>query len=70
MMTQGLILPLFIVFFRRNIITNLESFRPYFLVLNGTAVTILIMPCMGLPQRNTATGGKNIANMYLMSFPF
>ncbi|MBL4679948.1 MAG: hypothetical protein JKY88_04385, partial [Pseudomonadales bacterium] len=32
------ILPLFIVFFRRNIITNLESFRPYFLVLNGTAV--------------------------------
>jgi len=39
-MTQGLILPLFIVFFRRNIITNLESFRPYFLVLNGTAVMI------------------------------
>jgi len=38
MMAQGLILPLFIVFFRRNIITNSGSFRPSFSVLNGTAL--------------------------------
>ena len=36
---------------------------------NASVNIMLMIPCIGLPQRKTATGGSRIANRYLIIFP-